>query len=152
MFHLIQFFVTYVWARTQCRIIVLKNLVLYVNFPIFRVCFVFLLFFVFVSCLDLGFSCLYRYTRNTRFSCFVFPSLNFYTRGVKIQLRSASLRFVNPPDARMCHQLGRCYNSARNKLFLAIAAIECCAKCVFTTTPATCATCTEAPQMAEADQ
>ena len=32
-------------------------------------------FFVFVSCLDLGFSCLYRYTRNTRFSCFLFPSL-----------------------------------------------------------------------------
>ena len=39
---------------------------IYVNFSIVCVCFVFRLFFVFVSCFALEFSCLYRYTRNTK--------------------------------------------------------------------------------------
>ena len=44
----------------------------HVNFSIFSCLFRVSTFFVFVSCLDLGFSCFYRYTRNTKHEVFVF--------------------------------------------------------------------------------
>ena len=90
-------------ARTQRRLIELKkSRGKYVNFSSFRVC------FVFVSCFDLGFSCLYRYTRNAKHDVFMFRVPN---SGIELSIRSITFpSFTDLVNANVDYENWNCLN------------------------------------------
>ena len=81
------------WVRTQWRMIILEKSTTICKFFNFSCLFRVSTFFVFVSCFDLGLSfCIdIHETRNTRFSCFVFPSLIW----IILYVRTYSYCFTN---------------------------------------------------------